>query len=155
MKIISHRGNLKGPEKSNENKPKQIDLAIKNGFEVEIDLWIVNGNFLLGHDRPEHVIDLSWALNRSKYLWIHCKNIELLDYFIINRTDLNFFFHQNDHVALTSKFHLWVYPEKTYTKNSILVSNNIDNLSFLDNPPFGVCTDFPVYLNELCLKKQI
>ena len=152
MKIISHRGNLKGSEKSNENKPQQVDLAIKNGFDVEIDLWLINGNFQLGHDRPEYLIDLSWVLSRSKYLWIHCKNIELMDYLTTNRIDLNFFFHQNDDLALTSKFFLWVYPEKTYTKNSILVSNNIDDLSFLDNPPFGVCTDYPEYLNELCKK---
>ena len=153
MKIISHRGNLRGPEKTNENKPQQIDLAIENGFDVEIDLWLVNGNFQLGHDKPEYVINLSWVLSRSKYLWVHCKNIELIDYLTINCIDLNFFFHQNDHLALTSKFFLWVYPEKTYTKNSILVLNNIDDLSFLDNPPFGLCTDYPVHLIELGKKK--
>ena len=154
MKIISHRGNLTGPEKTNENKPQQIDLAIENGFDVEIDLWLVNGNFQLGHDEPEYVINLSWVLSRSKYLWVHCKNIELIDYLTINCIDLNFFFHQNDHLALTSKFFLWVYPEKTYTKNSILVLNNIDDLSLLDNPPFGVCTDYPVHLIELSKKNK-
>jgi len=155
MKIISHRGNLKGPEKASENKPQQIDLAIENGFDVEIDMWLINGTFQLGHDKPEYVVDLAWALSRSKFLWVHCKNIELMDYLAANCIDLNFFFHQNDHLALTSKFFLWVYPKKTYTRNSILVSNNIDDLSFFDNPPFGVCSDFPIYLNELCIKKQV
>ena len=38
MIIISHRGNLDGPDKERENNPHFIDDCITKGFDVEIDL---------------------------------------------------------------------------------------------------------------------
>jgi len=149
IKIISHRGNLNGLNPDTENKPHQIDLAIKNGFDVEIDLWLVDDNFFLGHDKPIDKIELSWLKCRSSYLWVHCKNIELLNFFVINKVDLNYFFHQKDDVALTSKFFLWVYPKKKYTSNSILVCNNICDFNLINSPPYGICTDFPLTFKQI------
>ena len=37
LKIISHRGNIKGPQPDKENRPSYIDCAIGNGYQVEID----------------------------------------------------------------------------------------------------------------------
>ena len=45
MFFISHRGNLKGPNKDEENKIEYIDKALKKNFDVEIDLWFVKKNF--------------------------------------------------------------------------------------------------------------
>ena len=45
MKIISHRGNLKGPDPKNENTKGQIDKALKMSFDVEIDLWKINNKY--------------------------------------------------------------------------------------------------------------
>jgi hypothetical protein len=39
-RIIAHRGLINGMNRNLENKPKTIDYAIENGFEVEIDVWI-------------------------------------------------------------------------------------------------------------------
>ena len=44
MKIISHRGNLYGPNPELENKPEYILAAIKCNFRVEIDLWVIGDN---------------------------------------------------------------------------------------------------------------
>ena len=38
MKIISHRGNISGPDPKNENLPSYIDKALNQGLDVEIDL---------------------------------------------------------------------------------------------------------------------
>ena len=50
MKIISHRGNLNGPESETENSPKKIEEALKLGYECEIDVWYQSGVFTLCHD---------------------------------------------------------------------------------------------------------
>ena len=41
MKIISHRGNLNGPNKNLENRLDTIEKAIQLGFDVEVDIWLI------------------------------------------------------------------------------------------------------------------
>ena len=43
MKIISHRGNIRGPNPEKENRPSYIDCALGNGYDVEIDINTVKG----------------------------------------------------------------------------------------------------------------
>ena len=38
MKIISHRGNVKGSIPDKENRPSYIDCEIGNGYDVELDI---------------------------------------------------------------------------------------------------------------------
>ena len=52
MVLISHRGNTNGKFESYENEPMYIDKAISDGFDVEIDVWMVEGQLFLGHDIP-------------------------------------------------------------------------------------------------------
>ena len=54
MKLISHRGNLEGPNPERENHPDYIYEAIQAGYDVEIDIWFVDGKFKLGHDEPQY-----------------------------------------------------------------------------------------------------
>ena len=69
MKIISHRGNINGPLPEKENRPSYIDSAIQLGYEVEVDLRIVNNEFWLGHDTSQYKIDITWM--RLRRLWLH------------------------------------------------------------------------------------
>ena len=66
MKIISHRGNISGPEPKNENLPIYIDKALEQGFDAEVDLRIIKGKYFLGHDNPEHLVSLDWLDKRKK-----------------------------------------------------------------------------------------
>ena len=52
MFYISHRGNIFGPNKIEENKIEYINHAVKLGFDVEIDVWFYKNNYYLGHDEP-------------------------------------------------------------------------------------------------------
>jgi len=54
MKIISHRGNVRGPIKDKENRPSYIDCALGNGYDVEIDLRVIGDELWLGHDEPQY-----------------------------------------------------------------------------------------------------
>jgi hypothetical protein len=146
MLIISHRGNLEGPDSVIENHPNQIDLCIsKYSMQVEIDLRIINGNYWLGHDEPIHKIDLDWLKLRSNFLWIHCKDIETLCT-LRNDPDpqkLHYFWHQEDDYTITSKGYIWAYPGKempiqTY---SIAVMPEIHCNDYSNY--YGICTDYP------------
>ena len=78
MKIISHRGNIRGEVPGRENAPSYIDCALGNGYDVEIDVRIVDGEFWLGHDEPQYKVTWNWLFKRQDNLWIHCKDAELL-----------------------------------------------------------------------------
>jgi hypothetical protein len=54
MILISHRGNISGPNPERENHPDYILEALQAGYEVEIDVWFVDGKFKLGHDGPQY-----------------------------------------------------------------------------------------------------
>jgi len=139
MILISHRGNLNGKKEEYENHPIYIDEAIKLGFDVEIDIWMIEGVLLLGHDEPQYGITQDWLNKRSDKLWIHCKNVEAMEWFdSIN--GFNYFWHENDTVTLTSQMTMWAYPGKQPIKNSIAVMPEIygDNITEC----LGVCSDY-------------
>ena len=108
MKLISHRGNLKGKNPNRENSPSYIDEAIALGYEVEIDVWVEQNLIFLGHDAGNYYVDLEWLEVRKSKLWLHAKNKEALIFFM--QTDFNFFFHDSDLATITSKGYVWVFP---------------------------------------------
>ena len=144
MKIISHRGNINGSDLSIENSPDQIDNCIGLGYDVEIDLRIIDNIFYLGHDTPDHVIEFEWLLKNKNNLWIHCKNLESLKH--LSDSDLNFFWHQSDDYTLTSKGYVWTYPGKDVISKSVIVMPekiSFDFSQLKEYDVYGVCTDYP------------
>jgi hypothetical protein len=141
MILISHRGNINGKKPHLENQPNYINNAISLGYDVEIDLWWVNGKTYLGHDEPQYEVNDIWLTERIDKLWVHCKNVELLNW--IRSTSLHWFWHEEDTLTLTSHNHLWVYPGKQPIEKSIAVMPEIYNDN-LDNC-IGICSD---YIND-------
>ena len=140
MKLISHRGNINGPIEDLENNPDYLDIALSKGFDVEIDIWCNNNILFLGHDEPKYKIDFMWLVDRLDKLWVHCKNIDALMYFKKSVQPINYFWHQQDDVTITSQGFFWTFPGKQLTKNSIAVMPEIKN--FYDiNISYGVCSD--------------
>lgn len=139
MILISHRGNINGRITEYENKPEYIEDTIRLGFDVEIDVWVVGGTLLLGHDEPQYPIDIHWLENLSNKLWIHCKNIEAMEWFNMIG-GFNYFWHEEDTMTFTSNGYMWVYPGKQPVKNSIAVMPEIcsDDISECK----GVCSDY-------------
>lgn len=139
MILISHRGNIDGRVPERENHPDYIDQAIALGYDVEVDLWSIEGVFLLGHDEPQYGISQHWLNERHHKLWIHCKNIEAMEWFNMIK-GFNYFWHQEDTVTLTSFNFIWAYPGKQPIKNSIAVMPEIHN----DQVTYckGICSDY-------------
>ena len=141
MRLISHRGNLNGPNKERENHPDYIWEALQAGYEVEIDVWWVDGKFKLGHDEPQYDFPFSLIENHYSKLWIHCKNMDALSQ--LNELDsngskLNYFSHENDLGVLTSRGYIW--STHLYDRG-ILVMPEVFNKEPNENT-FGVCSDY-------------
>ena len=142
MVLISHRGNMDGIYPEMENNPIYIDRALKNGYDVEIDVWYEDGIWYLGHDKPQYKIDLDYLKNDK--FWCHAKNIEALNRML--KEDIHCFWHQDDDVTLTSKGYMWTYPGKPLTDNSICVKPKKNDK--IMKKTFGICSDFIVYYNN-------
>ena len=138
MFFISHRGNISGPNKKDENKFEYIKNALNLGFDVEIDIWYYKNNFYLGHDEPIFKVNKFFLLNKK--LWCHAKNLEAL--LNLKKIKANYFWHQKDDYVLTSSGYLWTYPGKKLSKASIYVLP--ENLKKFFNPLIykGISSDY-------------
>ena len=152
--LISHRGNLAGPNRERENHPDYIDEAINAGFEVEVDMWLIDEkHWWLGHDAPQYKVDPDWLLHKCTTLWIHCKNCYALEglarYDIGHRDYFRYFFHQDDQYTLTSNRHVWAYPTATPIIGAIIAvpelfytQNQVETELLAKNVIGGVCSDY-------------
>ena len=143
MIYISHRGNINGRIEDVENKPEYINDTILLGYDVEVDVWFVDGEWWLGHDKPKYKISVQWLEERQDKLWIHCKNVEAmveLESGNKHYDGFNFFWHETDTLTLTSLSFIWVYPGKQPIKGSIAVMPEIYNEDV--SQCYGICSDY-------------
>ena len=141
MKLISHRGNLNGINPDRENKIDYIEAALSQGYDVEIDVWGVDGSLYSGHDSASYHMDINWIIERCDNLWVHVKNIKALEIIMRCDTNVNYFWHQNDDVTLTSRNFIWTFPGKELTSNSIAVLPEVKEFCNISKA-YGICSDF-------------
>lgn len=146
MKIISHRANLNGLDKKTENSFKSIEIALKYGFDVEIDVWFKNKKWYLGHDEPKYLISEKFLENKK--FWCHAKNLDGL-YLMSKNKNIHCFWHQNDDFTLTSKGFIWTYPHKLTTLKSVLVLQRKEIINFSKNKLYAICTDYPLLYKKI------
>jgi hypothetical protein len=143
MIVISHRGNLNGPDTKTENHPDQILKAIKLGLDVEVDVWFKDDSFFFGHDYPQYEISDEFLLSIIDNAWIHCKNLEALE--VLSQGDdlFRYFWHENDNYTITSNEKIWTLPGNKITNHSVCVlPEKYPNIDY--SKAYGVCTDFPL-----------
>jgi len=152
MKIISHRGNIDGPIPNKENLPSYIDSAIDMGYDVEIDVRSINGELWLGHDEPQYQVTHRWLRDRRKYLWVHCKDIEVAKVCWVYQA----FCHSEDPFVYTSVGKIWLHGNVSFfhksCKNIILPlidEKSCRSFSLIEGVPYGICTDYPILLRRL------
>jgi hypothetical protein len=93
----------------------------------------------LGHDEPEYLINNRFLLKTG--LWIHCKNIDALNYLRNIDSSNPYFFHNTDDVTLTSNGYFWTYPGKQLTQWSIAVMPETASFENIEIA-YAVCSDF-------------
>ena len=146
MILISHRGNTTGPAPAAENSPDYIAKALQSGYNVEIDVWLVDKKWFLGHDTPQYEVNCSYLNNKN--LWCHAKNIDALTEML--SMGVNCFWHQDDDYALTKNGFIWTYPGKELSSMSIAVMPEVhDNkLKNLNTKIAGYCSNYIESIKE-------
>lgn len=142
MLLIAHRGCIDGPNETRENSPDFILEAIQLGFDVEIDVNVVGSDIMLGHDRPQYKIEVSFLKN--SHLWCHAKNLEALGFLLSN--GIRCFWHQEDDYTITSDGYIWAYPGRAILHDRCVIvlpeSANYTNLEL--SQAMAICTDYPI-----------
>ena len=123
MKIISHRGNIKGSIPEKENRPSYIDCAIGNGYDVEIDVRTINGELWLGHDEPQYKVI---------HTWLKCWKYQS-------------FCHTSDPYIYTSTGKIWLHDLSMVIDDDVIIPL-IDDPVWSGNSPYAICTDYPILL---------
>jgi len=138
MQLISHRGNLQGRIPGRENSQSYIQEALDKGFDVEIDVWVVDRQFWLGHDEPTYKVDESFLANPR--LWCHAKTVGALNMMLDNK-DIHCFWHQEDSYTLTSQGYVWTFPNKPLCTKSICVLPELGYGTY-NTDISGICSDY-------------
>lgn len=143
MYYIAHRGNLNGRIPERENKPDYILEAINAGYDCEIDVWLIDNMFYLGHDKPETSIPFEFLSENKDKLWVHCKNKNALLKLI--KCDINCFYHNKDRYTLTSKLIVWGNINSELGSDCICVMPELYDNVLTDIELLrcgGICSDY-------------
>ena len=142
MLKIAHRGNFEGRNAERENTIPYIEEAIAAGYDVEIDVWLVNGIWMLGHDFPKEEVSLSFF--ERPQVWTHAKN--LIGYVsLYNNKNVHVFWHDKDDFAITSKGIKWANTGIITHDGIMVMPENNRNICGLIKEklicPLGICSD--------------
>jgi glycerophosphoryl diester phosphodiesterase len=139
--LISHRGNLNGPNRDTENTIPAVKAALDAGYDCEVDVWFVDGRWYIGHDSPWQVVTQEFLQHGG--LWCHAKNLAAL--MRLRDMGVEVFWHEHDERTLTSFGHIWTYPDKELCEDSICVHkgppstlSNVGEISAC----IGICSDY-------------
>lgn len=139
---IAHRGNFSGPFPEMENRPDYIERAIEK-YDAEIDLWLIDNKFFLGHDKPQYHIKYDWLLERRRKLWIHCKNIGAIQYLAKQKgDDMNYFGHSLDSFVITSAGYVISIGLLASDVKTIIVMPEVFGININGLAVGGVMTDY-------------
>ena len=140
---IAHRGNIHGLNPEKENHPDYLKAALKEGWEVECDVWNMYGKLFLGHEYPQYEIDEEFL--KQDRIWVHCKNVAALEC-LHKKRRVHSFWHEDDAYTLTSWGFIWVYPGNHVPSSGIMVLPEWSDESLLPYRCRGMCSDYI----ELC-----
>lgn len=141
MKLISNKGNLRGIISEYENTPEYIEAALNSGFDVKIDLLLNDGKLFIGNDSNKIKLDIDWLEKYHNKLWLECKDINLIQK--LNQLDnrgvyLNYFWHENDQITLTSRGYILSYIDEPVI-GAIIMTPTIKNDKI--KLCYGICSD--------------
>ena len=168
MIIISHRGNLHGPNPTTENTKAGIIVAAERGFVVEADVWRIGKDFFLGHDKPMRKRALDYEVAPTKLI-LHVKNaIAPIESCVYDNFCL-----EGVGKTWTRNGYLWMSYVMTYVDEdpvrqaipahcpemTIACSPEVDGCSeepleefvkrCMELDIYGICTDYPLRVREI------
>jgi hypothetical protein len=137
---ILHRGLMHGPASGPENDEPTLWERITSGWDVEVDVWVLDGVVWLGHDRPTTILQNKALLTHPR-VWVHCKNLDAVS---AMPAGAHYFIHDTDPATLTSQGHIWCYPGNLVNHpRSVAVLPERANLTLpLLETQGAVCSDY-------------
>ena len=138
--IISHLGNINGPEPERENTFSYIQAARKAGWHVCMRVIFRYGKFLLPHANGYDVIQPAF-LARQHY-WSCALSPETVD--ALCEINAHCFLAAAEHPTLTSAQFVWTPPPHYLTPRAIALFPEAGPENWLStSEPAGVCSDYP------------
>lgn len=164
MRVISHRGNLVGPDKDKENTELYLIEALEKGFDLEFDVWYIASRFWLGHDQADNKFSIDTLIQWSEQyinqkFYVHCKNMWALEEMTrIEKRNIIPFFHDIDQCILLKDGKIWVHPNVvggvSNKENAIAVFSTCKSAAYDINYDidfrnfYGICTDYPLIVRN-------
>ena len=137
MILISHRGNVYGPEPRLENSPVYINSALQENYFVEIDVWKIKDSWFLGHDGPAY--ETTEKFLTQKNLLIHAKNLDALKCLL--ELDVHCFWHQEDFYTITNRGLIISYPGYATGENVICMKPELISMDTIRDC-HAICSDY-------------
>lgn len=142
---VAHRGLVNGPNRTIENNIDTILHRSENGLYSEIDVWLINGNWFIGHDSPSAEFPVDILFKYGTYLWIHAKNKDAFEALVLFRKegrDLCIFWHTTEDYCFTTNMDVIVYPGKKLVKNCVfMMPENACGIDTNNNVDY-ICSDY-------------
>lgn len=142
---ISHRGNYKGRDAQRENTVAYIEEAIAAGYNVKVDVWLVDYKWYLGFDIPKEEINLSF-LERPE-IWTHARDLQ--GYVsLYNNPKVHVLWHNKDGFVFTSKGIKWANTGTITHDGIMFMPDDTLSIGIVRGAiqPLGVCcNNFDIY----------
>ena len=154
MIVISHRGNLTGPD--GDCRYDKVRRALDLGFDVELDVRSRDGELFVGHDRMLYPLsDLTLTEREASRVWFHAKDWRAAA--AVGASGRLCFCHGDEESAFVANGYghvLWMHPR---VNPELSAADGIRDKVLLDvdghprveyaalqDLPFAICTDWPV-----------
>lgn len=163
FKLISHRGNTNGSNQKLENTPEYILEAIKQGFDVKIDLWAGSRVFFLGSSCPTTIFPENWFndIEILSKLILHAKTQKTLYKLTNLYPNITCFSNETDKYTLMSTGGIWCHNTLSgLSKDTVYMFSDPppiieDHISFLLECGIrGICSDYVGLIKDI-MKKTI
>ena len=157
MILISHRGNISGPNPECENEPNYLIEALDKGFGIESDVWFLDNNrWYFGHDHPQYPVVMHKFIEKAgTRALFHCKNPAAINEFKRTFPFVDFFWHENDRFALTSHNQIIIHPKAPLIPGGICMMPECREDSIGLDQCVGACSDYVGELWNCCRCNQI
>ena len=155
-----------------KNGALTFDSYNPQNFE-DVDLLELYHDGGLGSTEALSILDIKEIAERypTQIIYLHAKTVETVAYLTENRVSLagniQYFFHANDSVTLTSQGFLWTHPDIKFDSYksrygiwsiAVLPELNMEPSQFReilkDKDIFAVCTDFPNLMKRALKEKD-
>ena len=122
-----------------ENVPEYLMFALYEGYDVEVDIWWVKGDFWLGHNGPDYELKPEWFALRPERVWYHCKNAKAL--IKLQQMGVPCFGHREDSYVMTSNGYVWMHPQAMLVDGAIICLPEQSKYKKDLSRMAGICSD--------------